>query len=251
MTVPRSAAALVVLPAARLLHLPISGKLLRGRARTYRMVKFVPRRVGALLVAVISLTLAGHGAELTELSELEAAIAAQKELLRGAGDVHTDHQGIWQASAPPPPNEHEALSAAEDAYAFAQDALRRLPPDVTIEVYEAHKAGITRAREQLRAARVAARAADTAREKSLASARVEAVKQLAHLNLELERRRDVAAEKEAVRTLSAAPAPTRRPPLRLYGACSSRRRTTRPPMCSRTSRQSNPRAVVRRLTRPR
>ncbi len=191
--------------------MPFSGKLLRGRARTYRMPGLVLRRVfGVLLVAAIPLVVAGHGAE---LSELEAAIAALKEQLRGAGDVHTDHQGIWQASAPPPPNEHEALSAAEDAYAFAQDALRRLPPDVTIEVYEAHKAGIARAREQLRAARAAARAADTAREKSLASTRAEAVKRLAHLNMELDRRRDVAAEKEAVRTLCAKL--TRRASLRL------------------------------------
>ena len=28
----------------------------------------------------------------------------------------------------------QAVAAAEDAYAFAQDALRRLPADVTIEV---------------------------------------------------------------------------------------------------------------------
>ena len=84
---------------------------------------------------------------------------AKQELLRGAGDVHTDAQGNWQPSAPPPPSEHEvchtgrffprhsspraslmsgpvaqAVAAAEDAYAFAQDALRRLPADVTIEV---------------------------------------------------------------------------------------------------------------------
>ena len=193
-----------------------------------------------LLLLLIQPPLPGAGAaERTheaEIASLQASIAAQKELIRGPGNVHTDHLGNWQASAPPPPKEDEAVAAAEDAYAFAQvrrcrlgglrglaasqasvsqiavrshalarcraphqDALRRLPADVTLEVYDAHKAGITRAREQLRTARDAARAAGVVREKSRGATQADAVKQLARLTLQLEEQRDRGAEAEAVR----------------------------------------------------
>ena len=57
------------------------------------------------------------------------------------------------------------------------------------------------ARRDARAGWRGARAADAAREKSLAAAQAEAVKKLTHLTLELERQRDAIAEAEAVRYL--------------------------------------------------